>query len=668
MEETFSVGSDEIYKELVISSPVAIYTCDAQGYVTFFNQAASILWGRAPKIGVDLWCGSWKIYYPDGKPMALDECPMALTLKNAKSFEGAEIVIERPDHTFKSLLVYPKPIFNEDKRLIGAHNTLVDITEQKSNDEKQAILSAIVESSDDAIVSKNLQGIIKSWNAGAQKIFGYREEEVIGKHISILIPEELRTQEDDIIANIKAGRKVDHFQTIRMHKTGVRIPISLTVSPVKDNFGNIIGASKIARDISERVQAERTIQQTAERLEILNTIGASISKKLDVEVILQNVTDATAKITGATFGIFLYNKVSEKGESSVLATFSGIQEEVFEKFVMPSNATVFQSIFNSEKVIRIDDITKESRYTKNVLPVGKLEGELAFVSYLAVAVISSSDEIIGALFFGHPKPNFFNEEHEALVVSIASQASVALENSMLFEEVKTLSAKKDEFIALASHELKTPLTTIKGYLQILNRTIKDQLSTTFIQKSITQAEKLNALVSDLFDISRIEGGKLHFDFEVFQLKDLLVDVIETFHHNITTHSIVLEDQDQSKDTGIEADQQRVEQVLINLISNAIKYSPKANKVFVKLEASEEALTIKIRDEGMGLTTDQQRQIFTRFYRAENKSGISGLGLGLYLTKEIIDRHNGSIAVSSAFGKGSEFMVTLPKRRKTNHIK
>jgi PAS domain S-box-containing protein len=666
MEETFSISSNEIYKELVISSPVAIYTCDAQGYVTFFNQAASILWGRAPKIGIDLWCGSWKIYYPDGKPMPLDECPMALTLKNAKSFEGAEIVIERPDHTFRNLLVYPKPIFNDDKHLIGAHNTLVDITEQKSNDEKQAILSAIVESSDDAIVSKNLQGIIKSWNAGAQKIFGYSEEEVIGKHISILIPEELRTQEDEIIANIKAGRKVDHFQTIRMHKTGVRIPISLTVSPVKDNLGKIIGASKIARDISERVQAEKIIQQTAERLKILNEIGKNISKKLDVEVILQNVTDATTKITGAIFGIFLYNKLSEKGESSMLATFSGIQEEVFEKFAIPSNATDFQSIFKSEKVIRIDDITKDSRYTKNVLPVGKLEGELVFVSYLAVAVISSSNKIIGALFFGHPGSRFFSEEHEALVLSIASQASVALENSMLFEEVKTLSAKKDEFIALASHELKTPLTTIKGYLQILDRNIKDQLSTTFIQKSITQAEKLNALVSDLFDISRIEGGKLHFDFEVFQLKDLLADVIDTFHHNIATHSIVLKDQ--STDTCLEADKQRVEQVLINLISNAIKYSPKANKVVVKLEDSEETLSIKIRDQGVGLTKDQQQQIFTRFYRAENKSGISGLGLGLYLTKEIVDRHNGSIAVNSAFGKGSEFIVTLPKRRKTNDVK
>jgi len=659
MEETFSAGSNEIYRELVISSPIAIYTCDAQGHVTFFNQAASILWGRAPKIGIDLWCGSWKIYYPDGKPMPLDECPMALTLKNAKSFEGAEIVIERPNHTFKSLLVYPRPIFDDNKRLIGAHNTLVDITERKTNDEKQAILSAIVESSDDAIISKNLQGIIKSWNAGAQKIFGYREEEVIGKHITILIPDELKPQEDEIIANIKAGRKVDHFQTIRLHKTGLRIPISLTVSPVKDHLGNIIGASKIARDISERVQAEKIIQQTAERLKILNDIGKNISKKLNVKIILQNVTDATTKITGATFGIFLYNKIGEKGESSLLAAFSGIPKEVYRKFAIPSNATDFQSLFNDKRVIRVSDLTQDSRY--DILHFGMQEEELSLVSYLAVPVISSSDKIIGALLFGHSEPGVFKEDHEALVVSIVSQTSVALENSMLFEEIKTLSAKKDEFIALASHELKTPLTTIKGYLQILGRNIQDQLAKTFIQKSITQAEKLNALVSDLFDISRIEGGKLHFDFEVFELKDLLIDVIETFHHNIATHSIVFEDQ--SKDTSIEADKQRVEQVLINLISNAIKYSPQADKVFVKLIDSEETLAVKIMDRGLGLTKDQQGQIFTRFYRAENNSGISGLGLGLYLTKEIIDRHDGSIAVNSELGKGSEFIVTLPKKRK-----
>jgi PAS domain-containing protein len=206
MKETiFSIDSKD-FKQLVMGSPVAIYTCDKNGYVTFYNEAAEKLWGRSPEIGVDLWCGSWKIYYPDGRPMPLDQCPMALTLKGNLFFNGEEIVIERPDNTFLNLLVFPRPLLNDAGESIGAYNTLVDISNQKTGEEKQAILSAIVESSDDAIISKNLNGIITSWNAGATKIFGYTEDEIIGKHISVLIPKQLQAEEEIIISNIKSGK------------------------------------------------------------------------------------------------------------------------------------------------------------------------------------------------------------------------------------------------------------------------------------------------------------------------------------------------------------------------------------------------------------------------------------------------------------------------------
>lgn len=657
IERSMPNGGDHNFKELVLTSPVAIYTCNQQGYITFFNQAAVTLWGRTPEIGRDLWCGSWKIYSPDGKPMQLDTCPMARTLKEGKPFEGAEITIERPDLTFRNLLVFPRPIFDERNVIIGAHNTLVDVTYQKRGEEKQAILSAIVESSDDAIISKNLNGIIMSWNAGAQKIFGYTEQEVIGKHISILIPPALLAEEDVIINRIRSGKKFDHYETIRVGKNGREIPLSITVSPVRDSLGTVTGASKIARDISERVEAEKKIKQSAERLGILNAIGKVISEKLDVQSILQHVTDATTHITGAAFGAFFHNTIDERGESLMLFTLSGAGREAFEKFGTPRNTAVFNPTFSSKGIVRIDDIRKDPRYGHNAPHFGMPEGQLPVVSYLVVPVISSSGTVIGELFFGHSEAGMFTEEHEDLVANIASQAAVALDNSKLFEEVKALSAKKDEFIALASHELKTPLTTIKGFLQVLDRTEQVPTGKLFIAKALNQVKKLNALVSDLLDVSKIEAGKLRFDKEVFDLNELALEVAETLNYTNKTHQIMLQTAGQA--LLITADKQRIEQALINLLTNAIKYSPHADKVTLALAQCGEDALVKVIDRGIGLSAEQQEKLFSRFYRAEGAANISGLGLGLYLTKEIIDRHHGKIGLTSEEGKGSEFFFSLP---------
>jgi signal transduction histidine kinase len=286
-----------------------------------------------------------------------------------------------------------------------------------------------------------------------------------------------------------------------------------------------------------------------------------------------------------------------------------------------------------------------------------LKGYLPVVSYLAVPVISSSGAVIGGLFFGHQEPGVFTIDHEVLVSSIASQAAVALDNSKLFEEVKALSAKKDEFIALASHELKTPLTTIKGYLQVLDRAEKDQASKSFISKMLKQVDKLNALISDLLDVSKVEAGKLKLDLELFDLRALVEEVTETLNYTNKTHQIIF--QGEGEAVWIKADKQRMEQVMINLLTNAIKYSPNANRVQISLKQADGEVTITIKDQGMGLTTDQQKQIFTRFYRAEGNANIPGLGLGLYLTKEIIDRHHGKIGVYSLPEKGSEFYFSLP---------
>ena len=246
------------FLRLLEKLPAAAYTCDAEGLITYFNERAVALWGREPKLNdaADRFCGSFKLFWTDGSPMPHDECWMALALRHAKAYNGLEIVLERPDGSRWVALAHANPFFDEQGGLAGAVNVLVDITDRKQGELARAHLSAIVESSDDAIISKDLNGFIQSWNAGAQRLFGYTAEQAVGRHISFLIPAERADEEERILASLRAGERVYHFDTVRVRSDGQPVYVSLTISPVRDEAGRIIGASKVARDITDRKLAE----------------------------------------------------------------------------------------------------------------------------------------------------------------------------------------------------------------------------------------------------------------------------------------------------------------------------------------------------------------------------------------------------------------------------
>jgi PAS domain S-box-containing protein len=478
------------HAKLLNGLPVAVYTCDARGYIITYNKAAVALWGREPELGKDLWCGSWKIFWPDGMPMKLDACPMARALKEGVAVIGVEIAIQRPDGSIRNILPNPVPLLDATGKVMGAINTLIDITEQKQAETKQAMLAAIIESSEDAIISKTLDGEIRSWNKAAERLFGHTESEILGKHISILIPADRAQEENVIIEKIRNNQNVDHFETIRISKNGTEIPISLTISPIRNTKGQIIGASKIARDISAQKSAEAQLQQ-------------------------------------------------------------------------------------------------------------------------------------------------------------------------LFENIKELNTKKDEFIGLASHELKTPVTSINALLQLIERSLPTQDSNKIlVSKARNQVSKLTSLIGDLLDVSKIQTGKLPFSFTRFDLVKALKDVIETMQQTSSSHRIRL--QYETEECIGEADQQRIEQVLINLISNAIKYAPDSDQVIVTIRLADNGIQVSVQDFGMGIDLPDQEQIFSRFYRVEKLTGnIPGLGIGLYISYEIIARHKGRLWVDSTVGNGSTFTFEIP---------
>jgi two-component system, chemotaxis family, CheB/CheR fusion protein len=238
--------------------PVAVYVTDVEGRITYFNDAAAALWGCRPRLGSDQWCGSWHLYRIDGTPLPHDQCPMATALKEKRAVRG-EAIAERPDGTRVPFMAFPTPLHDAAGAMVGAVNMLIDISEHQRAERVSHHLAAIVESSDDAIISKDLNGIIASFNRSAERLFGYFAEEVIGKPITILIPADRQDEETGILERIRRGDRIDHFETVRQRKDGSLVNISLTISPITDEAGIIVGASKIARDITDQKRREEQI-------------------------------------------------------------------------------------------------------------------------------------------------------------------------------------------------------------------------------------------------------------------------------------------------------------------------------------------------------------------------------------------------------------------------
>lgn len=247
---------DGVPWRLIDALPAAIYVTDSAGRITYFNESAAALWGHRPKLHSDQWCGSWRLYGLDGTPMPHDQCPMAIALKQGRAVRGGQAMAERPDGTLVPFMAFPTPLRDASGTLIGAVNMLVELSEQQRAKRIEGRLAAIVESSDDAIISKDLNGVITTWNKAAERMFGYVAAEAIGRPITILIPSDRHNEELEIVTRIHRGDRVDHFETIRKRKDGSLVNVSLSISPIADETGKFVGASKIARDITDQKRTE----------------------------------------------------------------------------------------------------------------------------------------------------------------------------------------------------------------------------------------------------------------------------------------------------------------------------------------------------------------------------------------------------------------------------
>jgi PAS domain S-box-containing protein len=542
-----------------------------------------------------------------------------------------------------------------------------DVSEEKRAAAAKAYLAAIVDSADDAIIAKTLDGIIQSCNAAAERLFGYSSDELVGYPVRMLIPAERQSEEDDILARLRRGERIEHFETVRLAKDGRRLDISLTISPVRDASGKIVGASKIARDITALKQAEaerlRLLQENAAVTETLNDVGAIVASDLDRDKVVQAVTDAATDLTAAEFGAFFYNVRDEAGESYTLYTISGLPREAFAKFPMPRNTAVFEPTFKGTGVVRSDDITKDPRYGHNAPHYGMPRGHLPVRSYLAVPVKGRSGDVIGGLFFGHSEIGRFTEHHERLAVGIASWASVALENARMYMTMQEANRVKDDFLASLSHELRTPLNAILGYARILRSGIvppeRRQKAIETIERNATS---LTQIVEDVLDISRIVSGKLRLNVQPVEFPGIVRSAIDAIAPAAEAKGIRVESVLDPQATPISGDPERLQQILWNLLTNAVKFTNRGGKVQVRLERVDSHIEVVVSDTGIGIAPAFLPHVFDRFRQADTGTAREwgGLGLGLSIARQLTEMHGGTIeAFSEGVNQGATFRLKIP---------
>src|SRR6185503_8396410 len=417
----------------------------------------------------------------------------------------------------------------------------------------------------------------------------------------------------DILGKMRRGERIERFETVRLNKDGHRVDVSLTVSPVRDADGHIVGAAKIVHDITARRRAERALQDETEALETLNRVGQAVAAQLDLERIVQHVTDAATQLTGAAFGASFYNITDPAGgESYWLYTLSGASRESFAQFPMPRNTEVFAPTFNGEGVVRSGDIRKDPRYGKNPPYAGMPQGHLPVCSYLAVPVEARTGEVNGGLFFGHPAPEMFSERAERLVVNVAAHASIAMANAQLFQtlheregqlkqvaaereqfleseriarsEAERLSHMKDEFLATLSHELRTPLNAIQGWATLLRQR---QVSPEDMHRGLETIERnvraQTQIVNDLLDMSRIISGKIHLEVQPMYLHDVVNAAIDAVGQSAIAKRIRIHPLLDSSIGLVRGDPNRLQQVLWNLLTNAVKFTPNGGRIQIVLE-------------------------------------------------------------------------------------
>jgi PAS domain S-box-containing protein len=624
-------ASEERFRSLTHALSQVVWTTGPDG--TPAEEAAS--WRAFTGQTEEEWRGSgWlEAVHPDDRKPVAEAWRRAVA--EGSSFES-EYRLRRADGQWVWTLARAVPVRNEDGSVREWVGNNQDITDRRRADETQRRIAAIVENSDDAIATKTLQGVVTSWNQAAERIFGYAPEEMIGEPIARLVPPDRVDEVPEILAKIARGERVHHYETERIRKDGRRIHVSLTVSPVRDAAGNVIGASKIARDITEKKEAEERLRRNEERarrtLEYAEAIMASMTEGL-------YMLDSDGRVTfvnAAAERLFGWSRQELLGRKMHDATH----------YARPDGRPFPAEECEGLRVLR----NAETLLNQNDFFIRK-DGSSFPVTYSASPVLAGGG-VAGVVVV-------FRDQTEAVRRSIEREELLALAE-LARAEAEAANRAKDEFLSVVSHELRTPLASMLNWLRVL-RSGGEQHMARALESLQRSAEAQAKLVEDLIDTSRIDTRQLRLEREPVELAGVVRTALEAMLPAAHAKRLRVETK-LEEGTVVAGDAQRLQQVAANLLSNAIKFAHAGGRVQVTVEAGYSHARLVVEDDGPGIPAAFLPHVFERFRQAEPAASRShgGLGLGLAIVRQLVELHGGSVkAESEGEGRGATFTVTLP---------
>ncbi|HET9580107.1 MAG TPA: PAS domain S-box protein [Usitatibacter sp.] len=588
----------------------------------------------------------------------------------------------------------------------------------------RAWLAAIIESADDAIIGKGLDGIVRSWNPAAERIFGYAAAEMIGAPILRVIPPELHDEERDIIARVSRGERVEHYETTRVRKDGRRIRVSLSISPVRDEAGRVVGASKIARDVTGAREGERALAQLAAIVE--SSDDAIIGKDLSGLVISWNRAAeklygyAAAEMLGTT-AVAIVPAGMEEEEERILETVSrGVRVEHYETLRRSKDGRLVEvsltvspirdaagRIIGASKVAREIGSQRRALRAQAMLAAIVESTDDAIISKDLKGIVTSwnpaaerlygytADEIVGQPILRLIPPEMASEEGHILWMIRNGRRIEHYETTRLHKSGRRLEVsltispmrdhlghivgaskiardisgqkesqrRKDQFLAVLAHELRNPLAPIRNAVNLLGRAgIAEAQRGRLYDIAERQLEHMARLLDDLLDVSRLATGRVELKRAPATLQELVANAVDATRAMMQSrrHELSLEMPPQP--VVVDVDAVRITQVLINLLTNAAKYTDDGGRISLAVAREGPMAAVSVRDNGIGFAPEMRPRLFTLFGQAEDvlHRAAGGLGIGLALVKEFVERHGGNVeAASDGPGKGSRFVLRLP---------
>jgi len=615
----------EVFRVTLRSIGDAVLTTDTEGRITYINEVAESLtgWSHEDALGQPLERVFQILNEVTRQPV---ENPATRALREGVVVGLANhTVLIKKDGNECPIDDSAAPIRDEQGYVSGCVLIFRDVSAQRLIERDKAnqlltarLLASIVETSNDAIISKSLDGIIQSWNAGAERVFGFTAEEAVGRHISLVIPPERLAEEDQIIAKLRAGQRVEHFETERVRSDGQRIMVSLTISPIKDAAGNVTGASKIVRDVTARRRTERERQNFV--------------------TVVENSTDfiGMCDLQGLPFFI---NRAGL--EMIGLDDLEEARHTPIQEFFFPEDqGMIMNEFFPAILANGHGEVEVRFRHFKT--------GEPRWMAYKVLTLTNAANERVG----------------------FATVSQDVTERKQLADDLRRLAAdlaetdrRKNEFLATLAHELRNPLAPMSNMLEVVKQAGDDAEVLKQAHDTIErQLGQMVRLVDDLLDLNRITYDRLELRRSEVELSSVVQQAVEVARPLIDAagHDLIIDLPDEP--VYLNADRARLAQVFGNLLNNSSKYTRPNGRISLSAKRIDDEVVLTVKDNGAGIPQDKLDRIFDMFMQvdltAERSQG--GLGIGLTLVKRLVEMHAGSIEARSAGeGEGSEFIVRLP---------